>query len=98
LTGVTYSELVNDYNQLYTQFLTWYNLFFGPNGLVNTQAFTVQDGSTTLNEFSVNATAFGVADVLAIETPTLATIVPEIGGIVDWIQVKFNSIVSQTGN
>jgi hypothetical protein len=33
-TGITYGELVTDYNQIYSAFVSWYNAFFGPNGLV----------------------------------------------------------------
>jgi hypothetical protein len=33
-TGVTYAELVTDFSALYSNFITWYNTYFGPNGLI----------------------------------------------------------------
>jgi hypothetical protein len=33
-TGITLAELATDYNTLFTQFLSWYNTYFGPNGLI----------------------------------------------------------------
>jgi len=35
LTGLTYGELITDFNSIFTSFATWYNRFFGPDGLIH---------------------------------------------------------------
>jgi hypothetical protein len=34
-TNITYPELLNDFGGLWNNFITWYNDFFGPTGVLN---------------------------------------------------------------
>jgi hypothetical protein len=70
-TGVTYGELVTDYNTVYSQFVTWYNLFFGPNGLVTLNIETVQDGVVPVYEFVASSLLFNGTEVFAVEQPSV---------------------------
>ena len=88
-TSVSYGELVNDYNAVYTQFLGWYNTFFGPQGLVTANMTTVQDGQTTLIETQVGVPSMNINDVFAVEEPLFAAVPPQISMIADWINLKF---------
>jgi hypothetical protein len=92
-TNVTYGELVTDYNTIYTSFVGWYNQFFGPNGIVNGEQSTVQDGQTTVYEWSVQVPAFNVSDVLAVEQPALFALPAQFESIAEWITTKFSGII-----
>lgn len=92
-TGVTYGELVTDYNTIYTQFVGWYNQFFGPEGLINGEQSTIQDGQTTVYEWSVQVPSMDVNDVLAIEQPAFNALPAQFESIAEWITTKFSGII-----
>ena len=88
-SNVTYDNLVHDYNQIYTQFLGWYNTFFGPEGIITVNQTVVQDHQTTLLENTLTVEALNLTDTFAIEQPIFGAIPPQIVMIADWINYKF---------
>lgn len=35
ITNMTYQEIVTQYHDFYVSFLSWYNTFFGPSGILS---------------------------------------------------------------
>jgi hypothetical protein len=92
-TGVTYGELVSDYNTVYSQFIAWYGQFFGPNGLINLNTTTILDGTTTLFELELE-TPIG-NDVFAIEEPSVNSLMSQFESIAEWVSTKFGGVILQ---
>jgi hypothetical protein len=57
LTNATMGSLMTDQSSVYSDFINWYNLFFGANGLVATNKTQVMDGNTTVLEYEANVTS-----------------------------------------
>jgi hypothetical protein len=87
LTGVTYGELVSDYNGIYAQFISWYGAFFGPNGLINLSVNEIQDGGVVYR-FAANVSSLGLGEeVVDVERPNFLPI--QFESIAEWISTKF---------
>ena len=43
-SGISYGTIVTQYNTLYAEFINWYNVFFGQDGLVSFNRSVVYDG------------------------------------------------------
>jgi hypothetical protein len=93
LTGVTYGELVTDYNTVYSQFIAWYGQFFGPNGLVDANTTTILDGTTKVFELELE-TPIG-NDVFAFEEPNVDSLLTQFESIASWVSTKFGGVILQ---
>lgn len=94
LSGVTQGSLVTDYNQFYSSFIQWYNLFFGVDGLVSVNERVVHDGVVPVYEWTANVTSFEGnegADVFALERPFDVPV--QFESIAEWISTKFGNVI-----
>jgi hypothetical protein len=96
LSNVSYGDLITNYQGVYQEFINWYNLFFGADGLVAVNERSVMDGQTTVYEFSGNVTSFqggeGAA-TFAVESPF--SLPQQLESIAEWISSTFGSVILQ---
>lgn len=56
LTGADYGTLLTKNSDIYIQFMEWYNVFFGTNGLISYEEEVVMDGVVPIYQFKTNIT------------------------------------------
>jgi hypothetical protein len=71
--NVSYGELLTDYNALHVDFVTWYGLFFGQDGLIGVNFVTIQDGVIPVDEWDFNVGALNGTgeDTFTVERPSI---------------------------